>query len=101
MTETSPVSWQSRAGKTPFEKLISTVGSIHPHTECKVVDSLGNTVPTGTTGELLTKGYLVMDGGYYNDNTATENAIKDGWMHTGVPPFGRTPIIVEITATSD
>jgi fatty-acyl-CoA synthase len=83
MTETSPVSWQSPAGKTPFDKLISTVGTIHPHAECKVVDEQGNTVPTGTTGELLTKGYLVMEGGYYNDAAATADAVKDGWMHTG------------------
>lgn len=83
MTETSPVSWQSRAGNTPFDKLISTVGLVHPHAECKVVDVGGETVPVGTTGELLTRGYLVMDGGYWGDDSATAHAVNGGWMHTG------------------
>ena len=37
MTETSPVSTQTRIG-TPLQKQVSTVGQIHPHLEVKVVD---------------------------------------------------------------
>jgi RHS repeat-associated protein len=37
MTETSPVSTQTRPG-TPIEKQVSTVGQIHPHLEIMVID---------------------------------------------------------------
>ena len=36
MTETSPVSFQSNIGD-PLETRVSTVGSVHPHLECKIV----------------------------------------------------------------
>lgn len=83
MTETSPVSTQSRTD-APFDKRVSTVGSIHPHAEIKVVDpETGRVVPRGTQGEICTRGYLVMLG-YWNDAEATEKAIDaGGWMHTG------------------
>ena len=38
MTETSPVSTQTRIG-TPLDKQVSTVGQVHPHVEIKVVDA--------------------------------------------------------------
>ncbi|MEM8824368.1 MAG: AMP-binding protein [Pseudomonadota bacterium] len=81
MTETSPVSFQSDTDD-PLDKRVSTVGRIHPHVECKVVDSEGQTLPVGVQGELLTRGYSVMEG-YWNDDEKTEEAIIDGWMHTG------------------
>lgn len=83
MTETSPVSTQTRVG-TPLEKQVSTVGQIHPHLEVKIVDpETGRTVPRNIPGELCTRGYSVMLG-YWNNETATRNAIdKARWMHTG------------------
>lgn len=83
MTETSPVSTQTRIG-TPLEKQVSTVGQIHPHLEVKIIDpETGRTVPRGTPGELCTRGYSVMLG-YWNNETSTRNAIdKARWMHTG------------------
>ena len=82
MTETSPVSFQS-AVDDPLERRVSTVGHVHPHVEVKIVDSDGNIVPCGQSGELYTRGYSVMIG-YWNDATNT-NAAKDpeGWMHSG------------------
>jgi fatty-acyl-CoA synthase len=54
-----------------------------PHTEVKIVDPEGRIVPRGTTGELLTRGYLVMRG-YWDDEEKTREAIDPaGWMHTG------------------
>lgn len=82
MTETSPVSFQSDVDD-PLEKRVSTVGRIHPHVECKVVDSNGQTVPVGVQGELCTRGYSVMEG-YWNDPEKTAASITDdGWMMTG------------------
>jgi fatty-acyl-CoA synthase len=83
MTETSPVSAQSRSD-APLEKRVGTVGTIHPHLEIKIVDpSSGQIVPRDTPGELCTRGYSVMLG-YWNDPQATTQAIDQArWMHTG------------------
>jgi fatty-acyl-CoA synthase len=81
MTETSPISFQS-ATTDPLDKRTTTVGRIQPHLEVKIVDTLGNTVPVGATGELCTKGYSVMLG-YWDDNEKTRESIVDGWMRTG------------------
>ncbi|GAA0570445.1 AMP-binding protein [Halomonas salifodinae] len=83
MTETSPVSFQTRTD-APLEKRVTTVGTIHPHLEVKLVDpETGAVVPRGATGELCTRGYSVMLG-YWNNPEATAKSIDDaGWMHTG------------------
>jgi fatty-acyl-CoA synthase len=83
MTETSPVSTQSRRDD-PVEKQVSTVGRIHPHVEIKIVEpSTGAVVQRGEAGELCTRGYCVMLG-YWNDKEATANAIDAArWMHSG------------------
>lgn len=81
MTETSPVSFQSNVDD-PLDKRVSSVGRIHPHVEVRIVDEAGQTVPVGTQGELLTRGYSVMRE-YWADPEKTAEAIQDGWMHTG------------------
>ncbi|MFD5919976.1 AMP-binding protein [Kitasatospora sp. NPDC058201] len=83
MTETSPVSTQTRA-EDPLERRVSTVGRVGPHLEVKVVDpDTGTTVLRGTPGELCTRGYSVMLG-YWEEPDRTAEAIDaDGWMHTG------------------
>ena len=82
MTETSPVSFQSRVDD-PVEKRVTTVGRIHPHVQVKLVDTEGRVVPRGTAGELLTRGYSVMQG-YWDDPELTAEVLDEaGWMHTG------------------
>ena len=83
MTETSPVSTQTRADD-PLEKRVGSVGQVHPHVEVKVVDpDTGQTVQRGETGELCTRGYSVMLG-YWDDQERTAEAIDSArWMHTG------------------
>jgi fatty-acyl-CoA synthase len=83
MTETSPVSAQTRRG-APLEKQVSTVGLVHPHVEVKIVDpENGRIVDRGERGELCTRGYSVMLG-YWDDDPATRAAIDTAnWMHTG------------------
>jgi fatty-acyl-CoA synthase len=82
MTETSPVSFQSSTAD-PLDRRVSTVGRIQPRLEAKVVDTgTGQVVPVGEKGELLVRGYSVMQG-YWGDPARTAEAIRDGWMHTG------------------
>ena len=81
MTETSPVSFQS-ATDDPIEKRVSTVGRVMPHVQVKIIDEEGQVVPKGVQGELCTRGYSVMSG-YWAAQEKTDEALKDGWMHTG------------------
>jgi len=83
MTETSPVSFQSLADDD-IEHRTATVGAVHPHVECKIVDAeTGHTVPSDQPGELCTRGYSVMLG-YWEDEAATRSSIDAArWMHTG------------------
>jgi len=83
MTETSPVSFQSAIDDS-ITLRVSTIGRVHPHLECKVIDpESGAVVPRGTPGELCTRGYSVMLG-YWNNAEATASAIDAArWMHTG------------------
>jgi len=82
MTETSPVSTQTRADDS-LDRRVSTVGRVHPHVEVKVIDpETGLPVPVGTTGEFCTRGYSVMLG-YWDDPEQTAEALHGGWMRTG------------------
>jgi fatty-acyl-CoA synthase len=81
-TETSPASFAS-ATNDSIERRVSTVGRVLPRVEAKVVDAESRIVPRGVSGELLTRGYLVMLG-YWNDDEKTGEAIDAArWMHTG------------------
>ena len=82
MTETSPVSFQT-AIEDPREMRVSSIGRVHPHLEVKIIDGEGRIVPRGEKGELLTRGYSVMQG-YWGDPEKTAEAIDAArWMHTG------------------
>jgi fatty-acyl-CoA synthase len=83
MTETSPVSTQTRADDD-MDRRVSTVGRVHPHVEVKVIDpATGLVLPRGATGELCTRGYSVMVG-YWDDEAQTDSVIDAArWMHTG------------------
>ena len=83
MTETAPVSTQTET-RDSVDRRVSTVGSVHPHVEIKIIDPETNeTVERGGDGELCTRGYSVMIG-YWDDPERTAEAIDgDGWMHTG------------------
>src|SRR6266568_2521203 len=83
LTEASPVITQTTTEDT-LERKVTTVGRALPHTEVKIVDpNTGEEVPLGANGELLTRGYLVMNG-YHNDPVGTAATIeKDGWLHSG------------------
>ncbi|WP_194861922.1 AMP-binding protein [Dietzia sp. SYD-A1] len=83
MTETSPVSTQTRADDS-LDRRVTTVGRVGQHLEIKIIDpESGETLPRGEAGEFCTKGYSVMIG-YWNEPEKTAEALDaDGWMHTG------------------
>jgi fatty-acyl-CoA synthase len=83
MTETSPVSTQTRVDDS-IDRRVSTVGRVGPHLEVKIVDpETGLTLPYGQPGELCTRGYSVMLG-YWEEPDKTAEAIDAArWMHTG------------------
>ena len=83
MTETSPVSTQTRADDD-IEARTATVGRPLPHLEVKIVDpATGTVVAPGTPGEICTRGYSVMLG-YWQEPERTAEAIDAArWMHTG------------------
>jgi fatty-acyl-CoA synthase len=82
MTETSPVSTQTRTDDS-FDHKVGTVGRVGPHLEIKVVDPVtGETLPRGEPGEFCTKGYSVMLG-YWEQPDKTDEVLQEGWMHTG------------------
>ncbi len=49
---------------------------------CKIVDEKDREVQQGDVGELCVKGPGVMKC-YYHDEKATNEVLKDGWLHTG------------------
>jgi fatty-acyl-CoA synthase len=83
MTETSPVSCQTRSDDD-LDRRTASIGRVHPHVEIKIVDPVtGATVERGEPGEFCTRGYSVMIG-YWDDPEKTDEAVDaDGWMHTG------------------
>ena len=65
------------------ETVASTCGRALPGTEVRCVDEAGADVPPGQPGEVLLRGYHIMQG-YFEDEAATREAIDaQGWLHTG------------------
>jgi long-chain acyl-CoA synthetase len=53
-----------------------------PEQEARIVDENDMDVPVGEIGEIVLRGPNIMKG-YYKDEKATEEAMKNGWLHTG------------------
>jgi acyl-CoA synthetase (AMP-forming)/AMP-acid ligase II len=65
------------------ERIATTCGKPLPGTELRIADEQGRSVPAGQAGEVLLRGYHVMQG-YFEDEAATQAAIDaEGWLHTG------------------
>lgn len=61
----------------------TTCGRALPGTEVRIANQAGETQPAGTEGEVLVRGYNLMQG-YLDDPQATAETIDaDGWLHTG------------------
>jgi long-chain acyl-CoA synthetase len=82
MTELSGLGTTHLLGAEPCP---GSIGMALPGTEVRVgdLDDATRTAPTGTPGELLVRGPLVMMGYYGNDEATADTIDKDGWLHTG------------------
>jgi acyl-CoA synthetase (AMP-forming)/AMP-acid ligase II len=65
----------------PPEKL-GSVGTPPPFFEMRIVDETGRVVPVRTVGEIVGRGPILMKG-YYGRPDLTEQAVVDGWLHSG------------------
>jgi len=61
---------------------LATAGRPDRFSEVKLVDTDGKPVAPGTPGEIVIRGPSVMMG-YWKNETATNDALRNGWLHTG------------------
>jgi acyl-CoA synthetase (AMP-forming)/AMP-acid ligase II len=67
----------------PPETISASSGRAIPGVEVRVVDDAGDEVPRGEPGEIVVRGYNVMQG-YFEDPERTAEVLDaDGWLHTG------------------
>lgn len=79
LSETSPVACFNLL---EIERKPGSIGIPLYGVHMRVVDEAGADVPTGEIGEVIIRGYNVMNG-YYKKPEATAKVMRDGWFHTG------------------
>ena len=68
--------------KNDYAAKPDSVGAPPPFFEMQIKDENGNELPPGEVGEICGRGPILMPG-YYKRPDLTEEAIKDGWLHSG------------------
>ncbi|MFN8037416.1 MAG: FadD3 family acyl-CoA ligase [Acidimicrobiia bacterium] len=82
LTESCGIATMCRYDDDP-ETIATTSGRAIPGVEVLVVDAQGKELPRGEPGEVVVRGYNVMQG-YYDDPSETAATVDaDGWLHTG------------------
>jgi len=66
----------------PQHHLLGSSGKLVKPLTLKIIDSNGNTLTTNQKGEIVIQGENVM-AGYWKNELATNEAIKNGWLFTG------------------
>ncbi|MEW1865766.1 long-chain-fatty-acid--CoA ligase [Streptomyces sp. NBC_00669] len=82
MTELSPSTTLLLDEDHDDPVLRRSVGRAAPYARVRIVDEKGTEVPPGTIGEIVAAGDHVMLG-YWKKPAETQEAVRDGWMHTG------------------
>jgi len=80
--QTETVSTGTMAVHEDFVLKQGTVGKPRINMEVRIVDAYGNDVPVGHVGEIVYRAPSVMKE-YYKNPTATAEAFKGGWFHSG------------------
>jgi long-chain acyl-CoA synthetase len=78
LSEAAPVISSNAAHK---HKLGSS-GFLVKNIDIRICDEDGNALPVGEKGEIVVKGENIMSG-YWRNETATADVLKDGWLYTG------------------
>lgn len=78
LSEASPVISSNSMAK----HRLGSSGVLVNNMDLKICDEDGNELPVGEKGEIVIKGGNVMHG-YWKNEAATKDTIKDGWLHTG------------------
>lgn len=82
LSECCGVATMCRRGDSA-EIIAKTSGRALPGVELAIVDSKNQPLPAGSHGEIVLRGFNVMQG-YLNNPAASAEAIdSDGWLHTG------------------
>ena len=82
LTEVCGFATICRPGDSP-ERVATTSGRAMPGVEVRCVNNTGRTQPANVPGEVLIRGYNLMQG-YLNDPAASQEIVDaDGWLHTG------------------
>ena len=79
LTETSPGVTSNAMGA---EAKPGSIGKPLPDVELRLLDEQGDDVEDGDPGEIAVRGPNVFRG-YWHDDAATAEAVRDGWFHTG------------------
>ncbi|KAH6688288.1 AMP-binding enzyme [Plectosphaerella plurivora] len=86
LTEASPTCFNAFTDDA-LGKRLTTVGTLMPHAQAKIVDREGNLVPVGERGELCIAGYQLQAGYWNNSEKTNEVMVRDSagvlWLHTG------------------
>jgi len=78
MMETAPPNVILPTGSNKIE----SIGKPAPWFAVKILDEENKEVKVGEIGQLVVKGWPVMQG-YYKDPLLTQEVLKDGWLYTG------------------
>lgn len=78
LSEASPVI----SGNMADRHKLGSSGSVVGHLELKICDENGKELPVREIGEIVVRGENVMKG-YWKNEKATREALRDGWLHTG------------------
>lgn len=78
LSEAAPVI----SSNCPYKHKMGSSGILVKDLELKICDEDGNELPLGEKGEIVVRGENVMKG-YWRNEEATKDTIKDGWLFTG------------------
>jgi acyl-CoA synthetase (AMP-forming)/AMP-acid ligase II len=83
MTITSlPRAWHGDVDHPRYLERLASVGVAQSVMSVRITGADGLVLPPGETGEIEAKGPAVMLG-YWNNETANSETLKDGWLRTG------------------
>ncbi|OUR76228.1 AMP-dependent synthetase [Alphaproteobacteria bacterium 46_93_T64] len=84
MTITVLTQWElaNNAGHPKRSERLASVGVERTDVEVRIVDEEGRQCATDEVGEITARGDVVMLG-YWKNEVATQNTIRDGWLYTG------------------